>query len=108
MRHAGWKASARKAAPRTQTNALAAVKRPSAAWRAQNGLDCNIGLARNARLHRMEANAMRKVAAEHKRPGEAARAFTSHGFRPHKSRSHSRRAITKSGQIQGRESLPMR
>jgi len=56
----------------------------------------------------MEANAMRKVAAEHKRPGEAARAFTSHGFRPHKSRSHSRRAITKSGQIQGRESLPMR
>lgn len=73
------------------------------AWCERNGVDYVIGLGRNARLRGLANKAMRKAAAEHKRTGKAARAFTEFGYRTRKSWSRTRRVVAKAEQLAGKE-----
>ena len=73
------------------------------AWCEQNEVDYVIGLARNARLRALAAKAMRKAAAEHKRTGQAGRAFTEFGYRTRERWSRTRRVVAKAERIQGKE-----
>jgi hypothetical protein len=73
------------------------------AWCEQNQVDYVIGLARNSRLRTLAGKAMRKAAAEHKRTGKAARAFTEFGYRTRESWSRTRRVVAKAEQIEGKE-----
>lgn len=73
------------------------------AWCEQNQVDYVIGLARNERLRAMADKAMRKAAAEHKRTGKAARAFTEFAYRTRASWSRTRRVVVKAEQLEGKQ-----
>jgi hypothetical protein len=65
------------------------------AWCEQNQVDYVFGLARNSRLQRKIARAMREAKQEHQRTGKAARVFTEFSYRTRKSWSGSRRVVAK-------------
>ena len=65
------------------------------AWCEQNRVDYVLGLARNSRLQRKIAPAMREAKQEHQRTGQAARVFAEFSYRTRKSWSRSRRVIAK-------------
>jgi len=72
-------------------------------WCEDNRVDYVFGLARNDRLHRRIAKAMRKAKAEAKRTGQAARVYTEFRYRTRESWSRARRVIAKAEQIEGKE-----
>jgi len=72
-------------------------------WCEENRVDYVFGLARNDRLRRRIAKAMRKAQAEAKRTGQAARVYTEFRYRTRESWSRARRVIAKAEQIQGKE-----
>src|SRR5499433_3541164 len=65
------------------------------AWCAQNQVDYVLGLARNSRLQRKIAPALREAKQEQERTGQAARVFTEFSYRTRKSWSRSRRVVAK-------------
>lgn len=65
------------------------------AWCEQNRVDYVLGLARNSRLQRKIAPAMREAKQEHQRTGKAARVFTGFSYRTRNSWSRSRRVVAK-------------
>jgi len=65
------------------------------AWCEQNRVDYVFGLARNSRLQRKIAGAMREAKQKHQRTGEAARVFEEFPYRTRKSWSRSRRVVAK-------------
>src|SRR5262249_8776925 len=65
------------------------------AWCEQNGVDYVFGLARNSRLQRKIARAMREAKQEHQKMGKAARVFAEILYRTRKSWSRSRRVVAK-------------
>ena len=64
-------------------------------WCEQNRVDYVFGLARNSRLQRKIAPAMREAKQEQQRTGKAARVFTEFRYRRRKSWSRSRRVVAK-------------
>jgi hypothetical protein len=72
-------------------------------WCEDNRVDYVFGLARNDRLHRRIAKAMRKAKAEARRTGQPARVYAGFGYRTRKSWSRARRVIAKAEQIEGKE-----
>jgi len=72
-------------------------------WCEQNGVDYVFGLARNDRLRRRIAKAMRQAKAEVQRTGRPARVFTEFRYRTRKSWSRARRVVAKAEQIEGKE-----
>ena len=64
-------------------------------WCEKNGVDYVFGLARNERLQRKIAPAMREAKQQHQRTGKAARVFTEFSYRTRKSWSRSRRVVAK-------------
>jgi len=64
-------------------------------WCEQNRVDYVFGLARNSRLQRKIAPAMREAKQEQQRTGKAARVFTEFRYRTRKSWSRSRRVVAK-------------
>jgi hypothetical protein len=73
------------------------------AWCEQNRVDYVFGLARNDRLRRRIAKAMRRAKAEAKRTGRPARVFTEFRYRTRQSWSRARRVVAKAEQIEGKE-----
>jgi hypothetical protein len=65
------------------------------AWCEQNRVDYVLGLARNSRLQRKTAPAMREAKQEHERTGQAARVFADFPYRTRKSWSRARRVVAK-------------
>jgi hypothetical protein len=65
------------------------------AWCEQNRVDYVFGLARNERLQRKIARAMREAKQEHQKTGKAARVFTEFSYRTRNSWSRSRRVVAK-------------
>ena len=65
------------------------------AWCEQNRVDYVFGLARNSRLQRKIARAMREAKQQHQRTGQAARVFADFPYRTRKSWSRSRRVVAK-------------
>jgi DDE family transposase len=65
------------------------------AWCEPNGVDYVFGLARNQRLQRKIAGAMRKAKQEHQRTGQAARVFAEFSYRTRTSWSRTRRVVAK-------------
>jgi len=65
------------------------------AWCEQNRVDYVLGLARNSRLQRKIAAAMREAKQEHQRTGQAARVFADFSYRTRKSWSRLRRVVAK-------------
>lgn len=65
------------------------------AWCEQNQVDYVLGLARNSRLQRQTASAMREAKQQHQRTGKAARVFVEFTYRTHNSWSRSRRVVAK-------------
>ena len=72
-------------------------------WCEDNRVDYVFGLARNDRLRRRIAKAMRRAKAQAKRTGRPARVFTEFRYRTRKSWSRARRVIAKAEQIEGKE-----
>ena len=64
-------------------------------WCEQNRVDYVLGLARNSRLQRKIAPALREAKQQHERTGQAARVFTEFSYRTRKTWSRSRRVIAK-------------
>jgi len=64
-------------------------------WCEANEVDYIFGLARNARLERMLAPAMRSTRAWHRLTGQAARSFMELKYRTHKTWSATRRVVAK-------------
>ena len=73
------------------------------AWCEKHRVDYVFGLARNARLRRIIAQAMQEAKQEHRRSGKAARVFTEFFYRTRKSWSRRRRVVAKAEQIEGKE-----
>ena len=65
------------------------------AWCEHNGVDYVLGLARNQRLQRKIAGAMREAQQEHQRTGQAARVFAEFSYRTRTSWSRTRRVVAK-------------
>jgi len=72
-------------------------------WCEDNSVEYVFGLARNDRLRRRIEKTLRKAAAESKRTGKAARAYTEFRYRTLKSWSRQRRVVAKAEQIEGKE-----
>ena len=72
-------------------------------WCEDNSVEYVFGLARNDRLRQRIEKALRKAAAESKRTGKAARAYTEFRYRTLKSWSRQRRVVAKAEQIEGKE-----
>jgi len=64
-------------------------------WCEQNRVDYVLGLARNSRLQRKTAPAMREAKQQHQRTGKAARVFAEFTYRTRKSWGRSRRVVAK-------------
>ena len=73
------------------------------AWCESRRVDYVFGFARNQRLRRKIAPAMRQAKQEHARTGKAARVFTEFFYRTRNSWSRSRRVVAKAEQIEGKE-----
>jgi hypothetical protein len=65
------------------------------AWCEQNRVDYVLGLARNSRLQRKTAPAMREAKQHYQRTGKAARVFAEFPYRTRKSWSRARRVVAK-------------
>jgi len=65
------------------------------AWCEKKQIDYVFGLARNSRLQRKIAGAMREAKQQHQSTGQAARVFAEFSYRTRKSWSRSRRVIAK-------------
>lgn len=65
------------------------------AWCEKHTVDYVLGLARNSRLRRKMAAAMRQAKKEHQSTGKAARVFAEFSYRTRKSWSRARRVIAK-------------
>jgi Transposase DDE domain group 1 len=65
------------------------------AWCEKNQVDYVFGLARNSRLQRKIAGAMREAKQQHQSTGKAARVFAEFSYRTRKSWSRSRRVVAK-------------
>ena len=72
-------------------------------WCEDHRVDYVFGLARNDRLRRRIAKAMRRAKVQAKRTGRPARVFTEFRYRTRKSWSRTRRVIAKAEQIEGKE-----
>jgi hypothetical protein len=72
-------------------------------WCEQYRVDYVLGFARNQRLRRRIAGAMRAAKQEYRRTGKPARVFTEFRYRTRNSWSRSRRVIAKAEQIAGKE-----
>lgn len=70
-------------------------REPLMAWCEQNRVDYVFGWARNSRLQRKIAPAMREAKQQHQRTGQAARVFADFSYRTRKSWSRSRRVVAK-------------
>jgi len=73
------------------------------AWCESHRVDYVFGFARNQRLRRKIAPAMRQARQEHARTAKPARVFTEFFYRTRKSWSRSRRVVAKAEQIEGKE-----
>jgi hypothetical protein len=73
------------------------------AWCEAHRVDYVFGFARNQRLRRKIAPAMRQAKQEHVRTGKPARVFTEFFYRTRNSWSRSRRVVAKAEQIEGKE-----
>ena len=73
------------------------------AWCESRRVDYVFGFARNQRLRRKIAPAMRQAKQEHARIGKPARAFTEFFYRTRNSWSRSRRVVAKAEQIESKE-----
>jgi hypothetical protein len=73
------------------------------AWCEFRRVDYVFGFARNERLRRKIAPAMRQAKQEHAHTGKPARVFTEFFYRTRNSWSRSRRVVAKAEQIQGKE-----
>ena len=73
------------------------------AWCETHGVDYVFGFARNERLRRKIARAMRQAKHEYHRTGKPARVFTEFFYRTRSSWSRSRRVVAKAEQIEGKE-----
>ena len=72
-------------------------------WCEDNHVDYVFSLARNDRLRRRIAKAMRRAKAQAKRTGQPARVFTEFRYRTRESWSRARRVVAKAEQIEGKE-----
>src|SRR6266852_888800 len=73
------------------------------AWCESHRVDYVLGFARNERLRRKIAGAMREAKREHQRTAKPARVFTEFLYRTRNSWSRSRRVVAKAEQIEGKE-----
>jgi hypothetical protein len=73
------------------------------AWCESRRVDYVFGFARNERLRRKIAGAMREAKREHARTAKPARVFTEFFYRTRNSWSRSRRVVAKAEQIEGKE-----
>jgi hypothetical protein len=73
------------------------------AWCEARRVDYVLGFARNERLRRKIAPAMRQAKQEHARTAKPARVFTEFFYRTRNSWSRSRRVVAKAEQIEGKE-----
>src|SRR5712664_1251566 len=73
------------------------------AWCEAHRVQYVFGFARNERLRRKIASAMRQAKQEHARTGKPARVFTAFFYRTRKSWSRSRRVVAKAEQIEGKQ-----
>jgi len=73
------------------------------AWCESRRVDYVFGFARNERLRRKIALAMRQAKQEHAHTGKPARVFTEFFYRTRNSWSRSRRVVAKAEQIEGKE-----
>ncbi len=73
------------------------------AWCEAHRVHYVFGFARNQRLRRKIAGAMRGAKREHRSTGKPARVFTEFFYRTRKSWSRSRRVVAKAEQIEGKE-----
>jgi hypothetical protein len=73
------------------------------AWCESRRVDYVFGFARNERLRRKIAPALRQAQQEHVRTGNPARVFTEFFYRTRNSWSRSRRVVAKAEQIEGKE-----
>ena len=73
------------------------------AWCESQRVDYVLGFARNERLRRKIAPAMRQAKQEHARTGKPARVFTEFFYRTRNSWSRSRRVVAKAERIEGKE-----
>src|SRR3990170_31490 len=73
------------------------------AWCESQRVDYVLGFARNERLRRKIAGAMREAKREHRRTAKPARVFTEFFYRTRNSWSRSRRVVAKAEQIEGKE-----
>ena len=72
-------------------------------WCEENRVHFVLGLARNQRLRKRIAKAMRQATGEAKRTGRPARVYTEFRYRTRKSWSCARRVIAKAEKIEGKE-----
>ncbi len=72
-------------------------------WCEKHAVDYVFGFARNERLRRKIAPAMRQAKQEQARTGKPARVFTEFFYRTRSSWSRSRRVVAKAEQIEGKE-----
>ncbi len=72
-------------------------------WCESHEVDYVFGLARNPRLRRRIARAMRQAKQEHRRTGQPARVFAEFFYRTRQSWSQRRRVVAKAEQIEGKE-----
>ncbi|RPI10836.1 MAG: IS1380 family transposase [Acidobacteriales bacterium] len=72
-------------------------------WCEDNRVDYVFGLARNGRLRRRIAKAMRRAKAQAQRTGRPARIFTEFRYQTRKSWGRARRVVAKAEQIEGKE-----
>ena len=70
-------------------------REPLMAWCEKNGVDYVFGLARNSRLQRTIAGALREAKQKHQATGQAARVFAEFSYRTKKSWSRTRRVVAK-------------
>ena len=70
-------------------------REPLMAWCEKNGVDYVFGLARNSRLQRKIAGALREAKQKHQGTGQAARVFAEFSYRTKKSWSRPRRVVAK-------------
>ena len=77
------------------------------AWCEQNRVAYVLGLARNSRLQRKTAPAMREAKQQHQRTGQAERVFADFPYRTRQSWSRSRRALANCGTAELGERLRM-
>ena len=75
-------------------------------WCEENGVEYVLGLARNSRLEKAIAGALKEVRAESERSGEPARTFRELRYRTQDSWSRERRVVAKAEHLKGDKANP--